>query len=352
MKKCSFTVFLSVLLIILFARGDGIRAQATARVERILSSIESGKYKNIDGILVWKDGNIIGEKYAGSWDRDQPHMLQSVTKSITSLLVGAALQEGFLPDLKQPVFNFFPDYHDIQNMDDFKRALTIRDLMAMQTGMDWDEHPYGGSPLARMNALRDDWIRFVLDHPMKQSPGKSFEYNSGGVILLGGIIQHAAGMKVQEFARRYLFRPLGITTAEWRFEDHQGLPHTGGGLYMAMKDMLKIGRLVLQCGKWEGRQILPCDYVRELYHNRQSGDIPDVAGHLRGYSLLWHVFPLKPIDDIDDPAQNFIAAWGARGQWLFVVPQQKLIVIFTGSTQNYREETAPVAMMYELLLSQ
>jgi len=351
MNKCSYTAFLTILLLLFFARGDGIRAQAPVRVEQLLSKFESGKYEHIDGVLAWSNGSIIGEKYAGSWDRDQPHMLQSVTKSITSLLVGAALYEGFLPDLEQPVLDFFPDYHDIQNLDDFKRALTVSDLLTMQTGMDWDEHPYEGSPLARMNAQRDDWIRFVLDHPMKQAPGHSYRYNSGGVILLGGLIRQAAGMKVQDFAERYLFNPLNISTAEWRFEDHRGLPHTGGGLYMAPKDLLKIGRLVLQCGRWEGRQIIPCDYIRAFYRNRQSGDIPDVNGYLRGYSLLWHVFPLKQNTGVDDPDRNFIAAWGARGQWLFIVPQQKLIVIFTGSTQNFREETAPVGLMYESLLS-
>lgn len=149
---------------------------------------------------------------------------------------------------------------------------------------------------------------------------------------------------------RYLFDPLGITTAEWWFTDNTGLPHTGGGLRMSAGDMLRIGQLVLQCGEWNGMQILDCDFVSKLYQNYLSDSLPEIAGYTRGYSLLWHVFPMDPETDMKDTSENFIAAWGAHGQWMMVIPAYKMVVVFIGGTQNFEEEVQPVRIVYEELL--
>lgn len=343
-----------ITCVILFTLSEHLHAQSTVdfseRADRIISKVNLGEYDYIHGLLIWKDGRIIGEHYSDGWSRNRPHMLQSVTKSITSLLIGIAIHERFIPDTKQQVIDYFPEYDRIQNFDDHKRSVTIEDLLTMRTGMEWVEHPYQGSPLAEMNRQRGDWVKFVLDIPMREAPGQIYIYNSGGVILLGGIIESASGMSVQDFATQYFFAPLEITTAEWWFIDQRGLPHTGGGLRMTPGEMLKIGRLILQCGEWDGRQILDCDYVKKLFRNYQSKDISRVAGYSRGYSQLWHVFPMNPDLDIQDSNENFIAAWGAEGQWIMIFPDYQMIIIFTGNSRSFEEETEPIHIVYEFLL--
>jgi CubicO group peptidase (beta-lactamase class C family) len=319
-------------------------------VELLISKIDSNEYTNIHGVAVWKDGEIIGEKYWDSWNGDRPHMLQSATKSIASLLIGIAIHEGYIPDEKQKVLGFFPEYNDTGYMDVHKRALTIEDLLTMRTGMDWVEYPYYESHLARMNSNRNEWSRFVLDIPMKEAPGRNYSYNSGGTVLLAGVIREAANMPVQDFARRYLFDPLGVSTAKWWFTDRQGLPHTGGGLRMSARDMLKIGRLVLQCGSWNGKQILDCDYVNKLFSNYLSESLTNITGYTRGYSLLWHVFPVNPDINVMNSDKNFIAAWGAHGQWIMVFPAYNMVAVFIAGTRDFREETQFVRMVYDDLL--
>lgn len=317
--------------------------------DHIISKIDAGEYTNIHGFQVWKDGKIIGEKYWDGWSRDRSHMLQSATKSITGLLTGIAIREDYIQNETLLVLSFFP-YYKIRNINDHKRVLTLEDLLTMRAGMDWAEYPYAKSHLAQMNAERNEWARFVLNRPIKEEPGLNYAYNSGATILLAGILREATGMSVQEFSQRYLFEPLGITSAEWWFTDNTNLPHTGGGLRMSAGDMLKIGRLVLNCGKWEDWQILDCDFVQKFYRNYLSEPLPEIAGYSRGYSLLWHVFPVDPETDMENPAGNFIAAWGAHGQWIFVIPQYNMVVVFIGGTQNFEEEVQTVRIVYEELL--
>lgn len=348
MKALIFTILISLV-----ASASGLAqsiADFSRNADRIISKISAGEYTNIHGFLVWKDEQIIGEEYWEGWNRDRPHMLQSATKSITGLLTGIAIREGYIQNETQLVLSFFPDY-EIQNINDHKRVLTLEDLLTMRIGMDWVEYPYGKSHLARMNAERNEWTRFVLNRPMKEEPGLNYAYNSGGTILLAGILREAAGMSVQEFSRQYLFEPLGITNAEWWFTDNTNLPHTGGGLRMSAGDMLKIGQLILQCGEWEGNQILDCDFIRKLYRNYLSNSLHELAGYSRSYSLLWHVFPLDPQSGIKNASGNFIAAWGAHGQWIFVIPQYNMVAIFTGGTQNFEEEIQTVQIVYEELFA-
>ncbi len=321
----------------------------TERAENIISKIDNHEYQNIDGIMLWKDDIVIAEKFWNNWNKTKPHMLQSVSKSITSLLIGIAIHEGYISDTNQKVLDFFPSYRPIANLDEHKKALTIEDLLTMRTGMDWNEHPYQGSNLAKMNSNRNDWIRFVLDTPMKEEPGQTYSYNSGGVILLAGVIEKASGMSVQEFAQKYLFEPLGIGSAEWWFSDHQGLPHTGGGLNLAAMDMIKTGLLILQKGEWDSQKILSEEYVETLFQNHITDKLRDVQGYQLGYSYLWHVFPIDPNQNFES-TEKFIAAWGAEGQWIFVLPSYDVVIIFIGDTKNFREETQPIEIIYKDLL--
>jgi CubicO group peptidase (beta-lactamase class C family) len=146
------------------------------------------------------------------------------------LLVGIALAQGKIHSVDDRVLDFFPEYEPLKHLDERKTALTVRDLLTMRTGLDWSEDDYNISPLKELNECGCDWLRLVLNWRMREAPGSRFEYNSGGVILLGGIIRNVSGGPVDSFAEQYLFGPLGIKGARWFQGLPEGLPHMGGGL--------------------------------------------------------------------------------------------------------------------------
>ena len=167
----------------------------SSRLGDLALRIRRGDYGRITSVLVARRGRLVFEEYFNGWSREQPHTMQSVTKSVVSLLAGLAAGQGRL-SVNDSVTQFFPGYEPIANPDDRKSAMTVRDLLTMRTGLDWVENPYPGSPLQRLNDCRCDWLRFVLDWRMREQPGTRWEYVSAGTILLGGIIAAATGMRL------------------------------------------------------------------------------------------------------------------------------------------------------------
>jgi CubicO group peptidase (beta-lactamase class C family) len=201
----------------------------------LVTRIHRRDYGAINSLLVARNGRLVVEEYFNGWSAERTHTQQSVSKSVTSLLVGLAIQAGRLR-LDDRVTSFFPSYDPIANLDDRKRATTVRDLLTMRSGFDWTESTYAGSPLQRMNDCGCDWLRFVLDWPMREPPGSRWEYISGSTILLGGIVGAATGQRIDRFAQDRLFAPLGVSGASWIQGLPDGLPHTGGGLQLRPRE--------------------------------------------------------------------------------------------------------------------
>ncbi len=188
--------------------------------------------------------------------------MQSVTKSVTSALIGVAIGRGEIAGVDVPVTDFLGDY-EIANLDEWKQSMTLRDLLTMRAGIAWDEDtvPYtdpANSCAGMENS--DDWIQFVIDQPMSDQPGERFVYNSGASQLLSLIIKKATGRHVDEYAREHLFGPLGITGFAWKTTP-TGHPDTEGGLYLIPRDLAKIGYLYLMDGVWDGARVLPEGWV-------------------------------------------------------------------------------------------
>lgn len=215
--------------------------------------IRRGDYGRITSVLIARHGRLAFEEYFNGWSAEQPHTMQSVTKSVVSLLAGLAAGSGRL-SVSDAVTRFFPGYEPIANFDGRKAAMTVRDLLTMRTGLDSSEDPYAGSALQRLNDCGCDWLRFVLDWRMREQPGTRWEYVSGGVIVLGGIVGVATGMPLGQFADAQLFSPIGATGASWIQGLPAGLPHGGGGLFLRPRDAAKVGQLMLDQGRWQGRQ--------------------------------------------------------------------------------------------------
>ncbi len=244
------------------------------------------------------------------------HTMQSVSKTVTSAIYGAAITRGdFKGDLDSPVLKFF-DVTKVKNVDDRKRRMTLKHVLTMTTGLEWHEDlPYADprNDSSLMEAS-DDWVQYTIDRPMAEEPGKVFNYSSGATELLAYIFQKGTGQDIDAYGEKYLFAPLGIKH-HWK-RTYLGVVDTEGGLYLNGGDLAKIGYLYLHGGLWSGRQIVSKDWVEKSLTPYVS------AGNNFQYGFKWWLYPL-----------NGKFVWMARGfggQRLMVFPEQNLIAVFTG----------------------
>jgi CubicO group peptidase (beta-lactamase class C family) len=316
------------------------------RIKKLIKRINNNRIQGIDSLLIVRNGYLVTEKYFNGWSRDRLHTLQSNTKSITSLLVGIAIDQGSITSVDDKVVSFFPEYQRIRNLDDRKAAMSVRDLLTMRTGFDWSEDRYEGSPLQRLNTCECDWLKLVLDWPMREQPGTRFEYNSGGVILLAGIIRNATGMNTDAFAQQFLFDPLGIRQVGWYRGQPDALPHTGGGLLMRPRDMAKIGYLLLKKGRWGDRQIVSESWFNESMQHwiRRPRTF---RFHPTDYGYLWWLMPIDGASGDGEPDADILTASGAQGQWIFAIPRYDMVVVVTGSANDF---AVPVDFLYSDIL--
>ena len=310
-----------------------------ARLTDLVSRIRRAEFGRIESLLLVRNGRLAVEEYFGAGSASQPHTLQSVTKSVVSLLTGLAIQKGVLR-VDDPVTAFFPQYQPLADPDERKAAITVRDLLTMRSGLDWSEDPYQGSPLQRLNDCRCDWLRFVLDWRMREPPGTRWEYVSGGVILLGGLVGSATGQRLDRFADAELFAPLGVTGASWVQGLPDGLPHGGGGLFLRSRDMAKLGQLVLEEGRFQGRQLLAPEWIRESTRRVTTG-VSNWAGQRFDYAYLWWL--------ADDQGSDVVTAAGAQGQFIFVTLRERLVVVVTSANDDAKW-TAPIGFLFSHIL--
>jgi CubicO group peptidase (beta-lactamase class C family) len=248
------------------------------------------------------------------------HTMQSISKTVTSITMGVAMQRGeFKADLDAPILKYFDGYK-IANLDDRKRRITLRNLLTMAAGLEWHEDLAYDDPKNSadvMEATRD-WVQYVIDQPMVEEPGKRFVYNSGVTVLLAHIFQKTTGRNVDQYAAEYLFQPLGIHSY-WKHSP-MGVPDTEGGLYLASRDLARIGSLFLHDGVWEGKRIVPTDWIKQ-----STAPAIDVGDGAWKYGFQWWLVPFGKSKE-----KLAWAAHGFGGQQLIIVPEYDLIAVFTG----------------------
>jgi CubicO group peptidase (beta-lactamase class C family) len=277
----------------------------SALLEQMLDAI-SDRQLNVHGVVVVRNGYIVAETYFPPYDQDTRHEIYSCTKSFISALIGIAIGEGYIEGIDQPVLSLFPD-RTFANLDPRKEAMTLEHLLTMTSGLDWEE----GMPIYVEMVRSGDWVRFVLDKPMVAEPGSEFNYCSGCSHLMSAIIQETAGMNTLDFAQSRLFEPLGITNVHWE-SDPAGIPNGGWGLHITPRDMAKLGYLCLNDGIWDGRQIVPAEWVRASVQDKIETEVE--------YGYQWWVLP----------ALDAYAARGLNGQAIFVIPDLDIVAVFTG----------------------
>jgi CubicO group peptidase (beta-lactamase class C family) len=305
---------------------------------------EGNVYRDLHSLLIVRNGYLVLEEYFGGYHADSLHTLQSVSKSFASALMGIAIEQGKIRDVEEKILDFFPNIRDIQNLDDRKRLIRLKDLLTMRSGTDYREG-YDGSPHDRLNHLDGGWDRFYLNRPMVSRPGSRFQYDSGGVILMSAILKNRAGMHADGFADLSLFPPLGISKRDW-FKNEEGHPHTGGGLDLLPRDMAKFGLLYLRGGKWEDQQVVPAWWVEESFKKHVSFS-DRRSGHDIGYGYLWWI--LEPDPDGSGKV-NIFAAKGFMGQYIFVIPEHDMVVVVTGGARSGSDMRRPVDFLYSHIL--
>src|SRR5579863_1480906 len=327
----------------------GIDAEPLAGLD---ADIASAKFALVDSLLVMRCGEVIFNRryphdYAATYGKEahtkgplnarltgrynyfdpawhpyyhgtDEHTMQSVSKTVTSATIGIAIARGdFKAPLSTPVLHYF-DESKVKNVDARKRRMTLRDLLTMTSGLDWNEDvPYAdtNNPSDLMEAT-DDWVQFVIDRPMKDEPGKVFAYSSGATELLAHIFQRETGADIEHYARSHLFGPLGIRNYHWK-RTPLGVVDTEGGLYLRSQDLAKIGLLYMNDGRWKGQQLMTSDWVKESLTPRID------AGEGFQYGYQWWLLPHGT------PSRLAWLARGMGGQRLMVFPEDQLIVVST-----------------------
>lgn len=251
------------------------------------------------------------------------HSMQSVSKTVTSVLIGIAMTRGdFKAPLSTPVLHYF-DERKVKNLDERKRRMTLQNILTMTSGLDWNEEVAYDDPSNPSDLMEatDDWIQFVIDRPMASEPGSTFAYSSGATELFAYIFKRETGSDIEEYAKRYLFGPLGIEHYHWK-RTPLGLVDTEGGLFLRSEDLAKIGLLYLNDGVWEGRRLVSSEWIRESVTPRISAGGEGFGKHF-DYGYYWWLLPYGT------PAKMAWVGRGFGGQRLIVFPDENLIVVST-----------------------
>lgn len=252
-------------------------------------------------VLIERGGRLIYEEYFDGFDerwgeplgrvsmtRESKHDLRSITKGIVSALAGIALASGAIQSLEQPVVQWFPEYPELNTAE--RRRVTLARVLAMTSGMAWNEQvPYDDPRNDEIRMTRDPQpLRYALSRPFAVEPGSEFNYNGGLTQVMAAVIERAAKTPLREYARTQLFDPLGIADLEW-MGDLAGMPSAASGLRLRARDVAKFGSLYLHGGRWNGKQVLPADWV-ELSTRRHARFRPPAgadAGGEFGYGYFW-----------------------------------------------------------------
>ncbi|MFW9779230.1 MAG: serine hydrolase domain-containing protein [Candidatus Heimdallarchaeota archaeon] len=268
---------------------------------------------SMGSLLIIRNGYLIHENYFSSYLHGERGLnIYSCTKSITSTLIGIALEEGYIGGVEDKILSYFPN-RTFQDRDSWKEAMTIEDLLTMRSGLSWDESDYNdpNNDYFQMYSSQNA-VQYVLDKPMTSFPGTSWVYNTGNSHLLSAIIDKTTENGTKEFAQTRLFNPLGISPTGWSL-DSQNVPFGGSNLKMKPREMAKFGYLFLQNGTWEGQQLVSQDWIAAATKQTDTTSF---------YGYQWWI----------EPARYSYSARGYKGQRIVIIPNYDLVIVFTANT--------------------
>ena len=313
------------------------------QIEIVTDKIQKNVFRDIQSLLIVKNSALVHEEYFNGYSRNHLQDIFSITKSISSSLIGIAVDKGFINSVNDPVISYLPQYlNDVT--DDKMNEVTLKHILTLSSGMDWDERSYEYTDQRNTEnqmVQHYDWMQFVISRPIIYTPGTVWEYNTGSVHLLSAVLKNAAGLYADEFAEEYLFGPLGITGYEWN-EDNMGYQCTGatlGGLKLKPRDLAKFGLLFLKNGNWNSNQVISETWVEES--TTQHIVIPENTNNM-GY--LWWVGEVS----INSEKLVYIASYGYGEQTMYLFPEFDMIIIITCSALKKEADVyLPVMMILQ-----
>ena len=311
-------------------------------LDQLTQDLGDGAYPNLHAVLIEHNGRLVYEHYLDgederwgaqlgrvTFDAGSLHDLRSVTKSVTSLLLGIALGSDFDEALDHPLVSYFPELEG--RFGDGVEQVTLRHAMTMTAGLEWNEMtvPYTDPNNDEIRLYyTDDPVALVLARPVLQGPGEEWYYNGGLTQVVAGVIEHLTGKSLDRFAEESLFEPLGITDYEWlgsRAWPAGSSPSAASGLRLRARDLAKIGSLVLHDGVWKGERIVPAGWI-ELSTQRLVPHIPWSTDGVYGYGFMWY-----PGQSKGPRGTQIIRAAGNGDQRLFILPEHRIVVtIYSG----------------------
>ncbi len=308
-----------------------------ANINLLLDSIGSGVYPNRHSLLIYKNDSLVVEEYFSGEDEiwgekigfvqhtdTVLHDMRSVSKSVVSACIGIAIDMGLIKSTDQSVFDFFEDYQQYKN--DGRENITIRDLLTMTAGLEWNENvPYTNPENSEIQMDESpDKVDFILSRKMVTTPGTEWNYSGGTTEILAEIIHKVSGKNVHEFAKEYVFSPIGITRSEWTTFPGSGVPAAASGLRLTSPDLLKFAILYHNKGMYNGDQIIPAYWVEESL----SPHVGRPGGG--GYGYQFWTYNLK-----DAHGEHVIpAAVGNGDQRIYLDSENDMVIVTTAGNYN------------------
>jgi CubicO group peptidase (beta-lactamase class C family) len=313
-----------------------------ATADAIVRSILDGTYKDVHGVLLYQHGKLVMEEYFYGYNVNRSHQLRSATKSVVSALAGIAIDQGALTGVDERVLPQM-SYRSYANPDPRKATMTLRDFLSMSSGLACSDHSSDSPGRETVLDDRPDWVKATLDLPMVHDPGTDGVYCSGGVAVVGRMTENAVHMYLPDYAQKKLFEPLGMSRADWKWNYNlTNADKEYAQIHLRPRDMLKIGILFSQDGRWQGRPVISPAWVRTA--TAEHSHIENVS-----YGYFWW----RPWLNVETPTGpqhvHLVAAQGNGGQKIYLVPQYDLVAVFTGGAYNV-DGTPPNSIMAKIIL--
>lgn len=338
---CIASLFATAHVAIAQEASENAASEAT-----LTERIAGGEFGQVTSVILSRDGVVLFEEYFGTGP-DTLHNTRSATKTLTGMLLGAAIADGAVPSIDAPVL----DYIDYQpaNPDPRKSSISAKDLVTMSGPLECnDSIPYSRGNEERMYLI-EDWVGFYLDLPIRGFPawvpkpedspyGRSFSYCTAGTVTLGQMIENATGKQLEDYARDRVFTPLGIREVEWQFTP-LGLAMGGGGLGLTSRSLEKLGRVYVAGGEVDGIRVLPEEWVADSV--RPHADVPDQEAFQYGY-LMW-------LRDYVSGDRSFKAAQmsGNGGNKVILLPEAGIVAVITKVDYGRREAHGQSDRLFE-----
>ncbi len=274
-----------------------------------MDSINNGAYEHIHSIIITKNKKLVFEEYFHGYHREYLHDIRSAFKSITSLVVGKAMMINKTLKLNNTVLEYYPEY---KITDAQKKNITIHHALEMSSGLKNEDED-------KMQWENDDWVKYKLEHPILDNPGEKYVYSDGGINLLSGVLQKSTKQYLPLFIQKELLTDLGINKFQM-LTSPVGRGYLAGQFYLRPIDFTRFGLLMLNKGKWNGKQIITASWIEESTQ-------PKIKPH-HGY--LWKLFERN----VGGKQMKTIEAWGNGGQFLIIIPEIDMTITFTGGNYN------------------